>query len=304
MESHTTIEAVVIGNTTLDILCYHVNEVPRYDSITFERVSVGPGGCGSNVAIGLCVLGIQTALVTRIGSDEASILIEKTWDRVGLDRRYVKRTAGTSTGTSVGLIDHNKQPRFIHITGANAGISMDDLDFTGLSKIKAKVYHLGGFFVLPGLMDDRLPLGLSKLRQLGGFISMDVANSPGMDDPTVLWPCLPLMDIFMCNSTEGTRLTGEAEPPMIARALRNRGIKSVIIKLGAEGCWLASNEWEGKIPPIVVNVIDTTGAGDAFAAGLLSAILRGKDLIQACRAGNEAGARIVKSFGAISGWFE
>ena len=65
-------DAVVFGNVTLDTLCYPVDDVPRHQSIPFDRAIVAPGGCGSNTAIGLCALGVPTALVARIGTDDAA----------------------------------------------------------------------------------------------------------------------------------------------------------------------------------------------------------------------------------------
>lgn len=67
----------VLGNVTLDVICKPVNEVPRYDSITFDRGIVSPGGCGSNVAIGLAALGIPTTIIACIGSDIAADIIKK-----------------------------------------------------------------------------------------------------------------------------------------------------------------------------------------------------------------------------------
>ena len=65
-------EAVVFGNITLDVICKPVDDVPRHDSLGFEEVVVAPGGCGYNVAIGLCALGVSTALVGRTGNDDAA----------------------------------------------------------------------------------------------------------------------------------------------------------------------------------------------------------------------------------------
>ena len=88
-------DALVFGNVTLDILCYPVNEVPRYESIAFEDVTVSPGGCGSNTAIGLAASGISTGIVARTGDDDAADLLFQYWKRVGVDTRFVQRTAGT-----------------------------------------------------------------------------------------------------------------------------------------------------------------------------------------------------------------
>jgi sugar/nucleoside kinase (ribokinase family) len=295
-------ETIVFGNATLDILCRTVDEVPRYDSIAFEQVIVTPGGCGSNVAIGLQSSGIPTALVASIGADDAGDLAQRYWKRVGIDLRYVRTVSDRPTGTSVGLIDSSCQPRFIHTSGANALLTCDAMDSADMVANGARALHIGGFFVLPGLLDGRLPEALSHARQRGMLLSLDVVRSPRMKDPSMLWPCMPFLDVFLCNNEEASRLSGESEPPDAAKALHARGSRVVIVKLGAAGCWLETKDFSGRIPGQPADVVDTTGAGDAFAAGLIAALLRGKDLTDACQDANAAGAIMVSRMGAISGW--
>jgi ribokinase len=297
-------DAVVFGNVTLDVICQTVDDVPRYESIAFEHVVVAPGGCGSNVAIGLCALGVSTALIGRTGDDDAANLVRSYWKRIGLDTHFVHQVDGISTGTSVGLVDHEAQPRFIHTSGANRTLTSDAIDLPKLIHAGARNLHVGGYFVLPGVMDDRLGQVLAQGRQQGLMISLDVVRSPRMADPSFLWTCLPNVDIFLCNSVEAYRLSGENEPKAAALSLRSRGAEIVIVKLGEEGCWLESVEFSELIPGLPVQVIDTTGAGDAFAAGLIAALLQEKDLRDACYSGNQAGARAVTVLGAVSAWYQ
>ena len=124
-------DAIIFGNVTLDILCYPVNEVPRHESIAFEQVTVSPGGCGSNTAIGLAALGVPTGIIARTGEDDQADLLFRYWNRVGVDPRFVERTPGQPTGTSVGLIDAQFQPRFVHTSGANRGLTAAVIDPAG-----------------------------------------------------------------------------------------------------------------------------------------------------------------------------
>jgi sugar/nucleoside kinase (ribokinase family) len=297
-------DAVVFGNITLDVICHVVDDVPRYESISFEHVVVAPGGCGSNVAIGLCAHGVPTALIGRTGADDAANLVQSYWKRIGLDTRFVQEVEGVSTGTSVGLVDHEAQPRFIHTSGANRTLTSEAIDVPLLVKEGARNLHIGGYFVLPGVMDNRFGKVLAEGRQQGLVVSLDVVRSPRMADPSLLWTCLPNVDIFLCNSVEAYRLSGENEPRTAALALRSRGARAVIIKLGGEGCWLESLDYSELIPAPPAKVLDTTGAGDAFAAGLIAASIQNKDLLDACRAGNQAGARAVEVLGAVTIWFQ
>jgi sugar/nucleoside kinase (ribokinase family) len=301
LEDHD-MDAVVVGNTTLDVICYPVDDMPRYDSISFESSIVSPGGCGSNTAIGLCAQGVSTALVTALGEDDAAFLVERYWERFGLDRRFVRRVTGCQTGTSIGLVDSQRQPRFIHTTGANARLQVQDLPIDEIIASGARALHVAGYFVLPGLLDARLADVLAKARQSGLHTSLDVVNSPRMADPSILWEILPEIDVFLCNEVEAQRITEEKGIHPAAESLRQRGANAVVIKLGAQGCWLEDAQSSRLVPGLQATVVDTTGAGDAFSAGLIAALLWGKDLPVACERANAAGSRMVSTLGAISGW--
>lgn len=149
--------------------------------------------------------------------------------------------------------------------------------------------HIAGYFVLPGILDDKFSDYLNRAQELGIITSLDVVGSPRMDKPDSLWSCLSKLDIFLCNEYEGRRLSGEKDPVKISEFFHSFGTRNVIIKLEPEGCWLSFDGYTERISGRKVDVVDTTGAGDGFAAGLLSALAKGNDLIQACAFGNEVG---------------
>jgi len=306
MKPETNLIAIVFGNVTLDIICYPVNEVPRHESIAFDNVAITPGGCGSNTAIGLAALGIPTGIIARTGDDDSADLLFRYWERVDLDTRFVQRTQEQPSGTSIGLVDENFQPRFIHTSGANRGLTASVIDPRGIANAGGKYFHIAGFFVLPNLFED-VAAKLAELRTLGITTSLDVVFNVRMDDPKLraaLWESLPHLDFFIANDHEVFRLTGETNPVKAAEILRNRGAKNVIIKLGAEGCYALSDEFIGVVPALTVEVVDTTGAGDAFAAGFIAALSYGASVEAACEAGNQAGARVVQKLGAIAAWVD
>ena len=298
------IEAIVFGNITLDVICKTVNDVPRHDSLAFEEVAVMPGGCGSNVAVGLCALGVPAALVGCIGSDDAASLVRRFWKRFDLDQRYVQTVKDRPTGISVGLVDEEMQPRFIHMPGANASLTVEALDVAGLVQQGARFLHIAGYFVLPGILDSNFSESLAKAQQYGLLTTLDVVRSKRMQEPGSLWPCMPYLDIFLSNAYEARQLTGEKEVVLAASKLRGRGAKAVIVKLGMDGCWVESAEFCGQVNAPHVKVVDTTGAGDAFAAGLIQGLSAGYDLHDACVAANQAGARMVGSLGEVGGWLK
>lgn len=301
-------KAAIFGNVTLDVVCYPVGDVPRHNSISFESSTISPGGCGSNVAIGLRSLDIETFLIARVGGDLAGEIDLKIWDEWGIDCRFVKKETQFTTGVSVGLVDHDFQPRFVHTSGANARLTSADLDVDQLVANDVGWLHIAGFYVLPGLLDGQLHHALRAARQAGLRSSLDVVESPRLRETDYLWPCLPYLDIFLCNQQEAEILTGEAQPVEAAAVLHSHGARTVIIKAGDQGCWLSDEGSLGgaplqeRIPALDVQAVDTTGAGDAFAAGLIAAIINGKGIQEACQAANQAGARVVAALGAVAAW--
>lgn len=295
---------VVCGNVTLDVLCYPVDEVPRHDSIAFEQADVAPGGCASNTAIGLAALGVRVGLLAFTGDDNTAGLLRRDWARLGVDSRFVQRVPGAQTGVSVGLIDSQHEPRFVHTPGANRHLDAKAIHPAEIAASGARAFHISGYFVLPSLHQG-LAERLSSLRRHGLTTSLDVVFGEGMQQPHLrmaLEQALPHLDILLCNREEARRLTGEAQPARAAAALREGGVPNVIIKLGAQGCYLDDGQHPQHFPATPVTVHDTTGAGDAFAAGLLAALATGKSLSEACRAGNLAGAHVCRRLGAIAAW--
>ena len=299
-------DAVIFGNVTLDIICYPVNEVPRHESITFDDVIVSPGGCASNTAIGLAALGMPTGIVARSGDDDTADLLFRYWDRGGVDRRFVQRQGGIPTGQSIGATGYKFQPRFVHTPGANGRLSAAAIDPPAYAALGVKFFHIAGFFVLPNLF-HQVGDKLAEIRKLGITTSLDVVFNVRMEDPQlreVLWTALPHLNYFTANAHEAFRLTGEENYRNAAQALQERGAQNIIIKLGEDGCYALSPSFSGIIPAHTVAVIDTTGAGDAFAAGFIAALARGGDIKEACRMGNQAGAKICSRLGAIAAWLD
>ena len=295
-------KAVVVGNATLDVICFPVEEVPRFDSLSFEKPALMPGGCGSNVAVGLAALQVQTGLVACLGTDDTAWLARRYWERWGIDLRFVRQESDLPTGVSVGLVDRSFQPRFIHTSGANQRLTPEAIHPGEYADLGARLMLVVGYFVLPGLLNDRLPPVLATARHRGLEVVLDVVHSPAMDRPAALWPCLPEVDLFLCNRAEAQRLLGVADPQQAATEFRRRGAGAVVIKLGADGCWLDSPDGGCFVQSECVEVVDTTGAGDAFAAGLGAARLQGADWVEACRAASRAGARVVTQLGAVAAW--
>jgi len=290
----------VLGNVNLNVIYQPVDEVPRRESIGFERCVVVPGGCGSNVAIQLGQLGVKTLLVAVRGDDYSGEILQRSWNQVGVNSVLVKIDPESQTGVSVVLVDSDFQPRFLHTPGTNEILDGSEIDIDTLKSHRTRYLHIAGYFVLPGLLDQRFKEILRKVREAEISISLDVVTSPAMKTPDPLWKILPEINKFFCNQSEVRLLSNRKNPREAARWIFEQGPHTVIVKLGPEGCFFLTQNHSAFVPSTPVqNLCDTTGAGDAFAACFLAARLQGEDLPAACAAGNHSGARAVQYVGPV-----
>lgn len=296
------IKFAVVGNVNLDVICSTVNDVPRHNSIRFDQAKVTPGGNASNVAIGLAALGMPTALIARTGDDLPADMLIHAWHLADIDTRFVTREKHTNTGVAISLVDSDNNPRYLHAPAANHQLTPQSIPIDELIESGVRFLHTSGYFVMPGLLNSGFSDVLKEAQSAGMYTTLDVVESPDMNDPSPLWTCLPHLDIFTCNKQEATRLTGHEDPQQAALDLLAKGTKNVIIKMGEKGVLLVDRTGQTVIPTSPMEVVDTTGAGDAFMAGLLAALQRTSYLPKACNAGNNAGGLVSTEYGAATYW--
>ena len=166
---------------------------------------------------------------------------------------------------------------------------------------KSRALHVGGTYLLPEMDGEGTAKLLRRARAAGCRTSMDVTwDTTGRWD-SVLTPCYPYLDLFMPSLNEAKHIAGTDDPEAIAGYFVKCGVGTAIIKLGSKGCFVrrAGLSFYGGIYP--VEPVDTTGAGDAFAAGFLHADLKGMCLPDCVRWGAAAAARAVGRVGATDG---
>jgi len=188
---------------------------------------------------------------------------------------------------------------FIHLIGANGRLT--PLDISDDLLHATRIFHLGGCFVLPAL--DGAPAAglLRRARQQGCRTSMDLAWDPSGRWMSVLEPCLPHLDFLFGNQDELGHVTDRSDPVEIAGLLRARGVGVVAVKLGEAGAYVDGAGWRGQVPAYAVEVVDTTGAGDAFCGGFLAGVLAGWEIERVTRFANAVGALCVTAVGGTAG---
>ncbi len=293
-------EVVCLGIFVADVVGKPVDEWPdRGKLVLVDRLELHSGGCAANTGIGLAKIGIDTAVMGKVGNDGFGDFMIGAFARHGIDTAGVVRDQEAATSATMVMVHSDGERSFIHYIGANATITEADIDFDLIGR--SKVLHIAGALLMPGFDGEPMAKVLRRARSLGVTTCIDTAWDSKGRWMSVLAPCFENVDIAVPSIEEAKMLTGYQEPRDIAQALLDRGVKIVGLKMGEAGCFIKTKDTELTIPVYKVNAIDALGAGDAFVAGFLTGIVKGWDLEKTGRFANAVGAHCVTALGATTG---
>ncbi len=305
MQTHSP-DAIIIGGAIVDIPLAPVSrEVFDTPSTPLERIAMQIGGDAANEALVLARLGHAPALVSVIGRDAPGDFVLRTMAEAGVDTGSVSRRAGLDTGINVVLVDEGGERRFItNRSGSLRQLALSDilpaLDSPALRD--ARVACLASLFVSPRLTLRDTAVLFDALKARGLTLCADTTRRKNGETLKEVGPLLSRLDYFFPNLEEAALLTGTDDPDAVTEALIGCGIKHVALKLGGRGCLLKSREERHLIPAVPgVRCVDTTGAGDTFAAGFIAALLEGRSFADCGRFANAAASLCVQSVGATGG---
>jgi sugar/nucleoside kinase (ribokinase family) len=290
------IDVVCLGILVADVIARPVDRLPHEGSLdVVDEIDLRGGGCALNAASALVKLGLSAAIAGKVGADAFGEFILGAADQRGIDRRAVVRDRASSTSATVVLVAADGEQLFLHHPGANAQLHAEELDHELL--FAGRALHIGGALVMDRLDGEPFARILAEAKARGLTTSLDTVW-----DATGRWervlPMLPYVDLATPNLSEAQAITGETEPARAAQRLHELGAAEVVLKLGSDGCFVHG---VGRIEPVRVETVDGTGAGDAFAAGLLYGRLSGWPLERAARLANAAGALATTAVGAAEG---
>ena len=266
-------------------------------------------GAETNVAIGLTRLGLRVGWVSRLGDDSFGRYIRRTLDGEGVDCSHVAVDPHYRTGFQLKSKAENGADPVVEYFRKNSAASHLSLaDFDRDYFLSARHFHATG--IAPALSDSTMEFAIHALdfmREAGKTVSFDPNLRPS------LWPSESVM-IERLNRlafkarwvlpglAEGQQLTGLAQPRDIAAFYLERGAELVVLKLGPQGAYFRTADREGAIPAApVAHVVDTVGAGDGFAVGVVSALLEGASIADAVARGNRIGAFAIQVAGDMDG---
>jgi sugar/nucleoside kinase (ribokinase family) len=284
----------VIGNIQLDVLASPVSALPTPGGDTVvERIAVRTAGAAGNVSLALAALGVQHRLFGTVGDDDAGRWVISELERLGLEKD-IRIVPGEATGISIALEAPERERSFLTAHGVLSTYGITDLPSDAW---ESDLVLLTGYFSLPGLRGEGSLKILQNAKTMGAQTFFDTGWDPeewAGDAANEVLAMLPHVDVFLPNEPEAFALTGETDAASAAAALTDHCRGWVVVKLGSRGL-LATGPSGAQltIDAPAVKAIDTTGAGDSLAAGLLASLADGHDVASALATGVRVASTVV-----------
>lgn len=295
----TQMKVAAVGVHVLDTHVLGIESIPEgSEGQLVEGIRFSPAGTAGGTAVVLARLGAAVTSYGALGTDPIGDSLLSMLDREGVDTSGLVRKAEQQTSSSVIPVRPNGDRPAWHCIGANGSFTLDDLDRERL--VGSTHLHLGGPEFLGGDAAGEL---LAHARAQEVTTSLDVL-APG--DPGMLeWiaAALPHTDYLLPNDEQVLGFTEASSIVEGARTLVDAGVRCVAVTLGAKGALVVTADEEIEVPAYSIDVVDTTGCGDAFSAGFLRGRSLGLDLGESARLGCAVAAQVAQGLGTDHGTY-
>lgn len=282
---------VVVGDAALDVIARHDKPLPHGGDAR-AKIRFTGGGSGANTALWLRNLGAETTLLARIGDDPGGRLIRAELEAAGVRCAFAVDPEAPTCCVVV-MVDGSGQRSMLADRGANQRFAPEDVTPEALSG--ARHLHLSGYVLLDPPSRAAGLAALAAAREAGLTTSVDPQAAAHITDPAAFLDDVRGVDLLMPNTEELVALTGSADPVSAKELLGTVG--AVVVTAGLDGASWVDQGGVTSVPAVEAECIDSTGAGDAFDAGVLTGWLAGESTVDVLRHGTRLGALAVGKVG-------
>ena len=273
--------------------------VPKVQpQITTEWIRMAPGGGAANTPSALARMGVGVTSFSKVGDDPNGNFIFRELEELGVDTSGIAVSPTDSTAFTFVGIHSDGDRTFIHTPGANVTFNITDIDLECALACDFLLYH--DLWVLPGL-DGRPAASLLAEAQRRGvvtFLDEGFGYGPQRESLEVM---LPHCSYVMPSFDDLQVIYPNSSAPELADRLLGLGAGAVVVKMGPKGCFVAHGDVRTQVPAFPANVVDTTGAGDCWDAGFITALACGEDPVAAARTGCACAAFGIEAVGGSTG---
>lgn len=273
---------------------YRVGKIAKAgEHMPITEVTESAGGSAANTVAALAKLGARCGFIGAVGNDSEGKIMLEDFRGYGVDTLGITVFDDARTGIIIGFVDSKGERTLYPYPGANSMLGWADID-TSYAK-KARFLHITSF-VDPKQMQLQKKL-VSEIKDVKiSFSPGDLYIKKGMN---AIMPFIKKSEIMFLNETEAEDLTG-AGYKEAAEKLIDKGVRVAAVTLGSRGSYVSDGKTDFTVPACKTKAVDTTGAGDAFAAGFLYKTLAGGSIDESARSGNVAASFCILKTGARS----
>ena len=261
----------VIGLYILDILGCPVMKIPDGGNVEFiEQIRLTVAGTAGGTVVDTAKLGLNSLAVGAVGNDEKADWMLSTLDGFGIDTSAMQRIEGVPTSATILNVRPNGERPALHVRGASDHFDLPPALYEKV--FEAPIVHLGGTGLLRKLDGEPSRVLLEEAKKRGCTTTFDLIAATA-ETAAIVEPMLPYIDYFMPSIEEAMDMSGKSTPQDCADHYIGKGATCCVFTLGSDGAYYAHADGTRlRVPAYEIDVVDTTGCGDAFDAGFICAL--------------------------------
>ena len=292
-------DTTVLGLVVLDILGRPVSKIPDGGNLAYiDELRLTVAGTAGGTVIDCAKLGVSTLGVGAVGDDEKADFVISTLEKFGVDTIGFERLKGIPTSSTILNIRTNGERPALHLRGACDHFLPPPKDKINI--FDCNVFHLGGTGLLKKL-DGPVSVQLLKDAKENGCITTWDLIGATEQTINIVKPLLPYIDYFMPSIEEACIMSGLNDPKDVGKFYLDNGAKNCVFTMGEEGSFFINKSEKIKTPAFDVKVVDTTGCGDAFDAGMIAAIVKGFDIEKSLKFATITSGLVATGLGSDAG---
>lgn len=290
----------VIGLYILDVLGRPVTRIPDRGNVDFiEEIRLTVAGTAGGTVVDTAKLGLKSLAVGAVGDDEKADWVLLTLDKHGIDISAMQRISGVPTSATILNVRPNGDRPALHVRGASDHFDVPPSLYDQV--FDAPIIHLGGTGLLARLDGPASVTVLREAKRRGRITTFDLIAASAETAHLVL-PLLPHIDYFMPSIEEAQDMSGRKGPDECAKFYLDQGATACVFTLGGEGAYYAHRDGTRMASPAyAIDVVDTTGCGDAFDAGFIAALHHRMDVETSLRFAQASAALVATGLGSDAG---
>lgn len=296
-------DVLCVGSGILDILTdgmeFETLLQTRRNSV--NDIRFGGGGDAFNESIALSRLGCRVGFLSRMGDDFAARFLMDLLERDGVDVSGVRIVPGCPTAANNILIGKDDRRIFNFGRNPNNRLEFCGEDLNDELVRQAKIVSFASIFIHPKFDEAAYTRLFRTAKESGAVTSADVVYNDSGCTMAALGGAVRYLDFLFANEEEAAGLSGRSDPDAMAEYFLDLGIGTAVIKLGGRGSLIKNRQERIEQPAFYVEPVDSTGAGDCYAAGFLWGLSRGLPLADCARIASATGALAVQKLGATAG---